>query len=215
MVKAFKESHEKDVERLAVDRRCESESKEAHVLKNVPKDTVLCMKGLTSPVWTLDMFQMVTGDSCQCMKRTKQSTACDITVRYASCTVSGCGFVAKYQNTSNLENHYVTGGTDHKELADRLTSIHHIDRQDKLGSVADGRIALSHTFVTPAFTVDKKSRCHSDIKFVKWLVRKNRALSMSKKDDELNDFVDEVTDGAYNLLCRSDSASLYCSWKTA
>ncbi len=58
---------------------------------------------------------------------------------------------------------------------------------------------MSHTFVVPAFTTDKKSRC--DIKFVKWLVRKNRALSMSKKDDELNDFVDEVTDGAYNLPC--------------
>jgi hypothetical protein len=37
--------------------------------------------------------------------------------------------------------------------------------------------------------------------FVKWFVRKNRTLSMSKKDDELNDFVDEVTDGAYNLPC--------------
>ena len=55
-----------------------------------------------------------------------------------------------------------------------------------------GRIALSRTFVAPAFKADKNSRC--DIKFVKWLVRKNRALSMSKKDDELNDFVDEVTD---------------------
>jgi hypothetical protein len=55
------------------------------------------------------------------------------------------------------------------------------------------------TFVTPDFTTDKKS--HSDIKFVKWLVRKNRALSMSKKDDELNDFLDEVTDGEYNLTC--------------
>ena len=78
------------------------------------------MKGLTSPVWTLDMFQMVSGDSCQCMKQTKQSTTYDIKVRYAACTVSGCGFVTKYQNTSNLENHYVTGGNDHKELADRL-----------------------------------------------------------------------------------------------
>ena len=57
---------------------------------------------------------------------------------------------------------------------------------------------MSHTFVAPAF-IDKKSRC--DIKFVKWLVRKNRPLCMSKKDDELNDFVDEVTDGAYNLSC--------------
>ena len=45
----------------------------------------------------------------------------------------------------------------------------------------------------------QKSRCY--IKFVKWRVRKNRPLSMSKKDDELNDFVDEVTDGAYNLPC--------------
>ena len=45
----------------------------------------------------------------------------------------------------------------------------------------------------------QKSRCY--IKFVKWLVRKNRALSMSKNDDELNEFIDEVTDGAYNLPC--------------
>ena len=58
---------------------------------------------------------------------------------------------------------------------------------------------MSRTFVAPAFTADKKTRC--DIKFVKWLVRKNRPLSMSKKDDELNDFADEVTDGAYNLPC--------------
>ncbi len=26
----------------------------------------MCIKGLTSPVWTLGMFQMVSGDSCQC-----------------------------------------------------------------------------------------------------------------------------------------------------
>ena len=37
MVKAFNESHEKDVERLAADRRREAESKEAHALKNAPK----------------------------------------------------------------------------------------------------------------------------------------------------------------------------------
>ncbi len=60
--------------------------------------------------------------------------------------------------------------------------MQHIDRQARLGSAADGRIAVSRTFVAPAFTADKKSRC--DIKFVKWLVRKNRTLSMSKKDDE-------------------------------
>ncbi len=86
MVKTFKESHENDVERLTADRRCESESKEAHTLKNDPKHTVLCMKGLTSPVWTMGMFQMVTGDSCQCMKHTKQCTDSDFTVRqYAQC----------------------------------------------------------------------------------------------------------------------------------
>ena len=87
MVKAFKESHENDVERLTTDRRCESESKEVHALKNAPKHTVLCMKGLTSPVWTMGMFQMVTGDSCQCMKHTKQCTTCDISVRYAAYSV--------------------------------------------------------------------------------------------------------------------------------
>ena len=106
------------------------------------------------------------GDSCQCMKCAKQCTVYDFGVRHA--TWSGCGFVAKYQNTSNLENHYVTAGTDHKELADRLTSMQHIDRQARLGSAADGRIALSRTFVAPAFTADKKSHC--DIKFVKWMV---------------------------------------------
>jgi hypothetical protein len=58
---AFKESHEKDVERLSADRRCDTESKETHSLKNAPKDTVLSMKLLTSPVWTIGMFQMVTG----------------------------------------------------------------------------------------------------------------------------------------------------------
>ena len=77
--------------------------------------------------------------------------------------------------------------------------MQHIDRQERLGSAADGRISLSHTFVAPTFTVEKKCRCN--IKFVKQLVRKNRALSMSKNDDELNEFIDEVTDGACNLPC--------------
>ena len=58
----------------------------------------------------------------------------------------------------------------------------------------DGKIALSLTFVDPVFTADKKSLC--DVKFVNWFVRKNRTLSMSKKDDEL-----KVTDGTYNLSC--------------
>ena len=37
------------------------------------------------------------------------------------------------------------------------------------------------------------------MKFVKWLVRKSRALTMVKQDDELNEFIEEVTDGAYTL----------------
>jgi hypothetical protein len=43
----------------------------------------------------------------------------------------------------------------------------------------------------------KKARC--DIKFVKWLVRKNRALTMARQDDELNEFIDEVN--AEHTLC--------------
>jgi hypothetical protein len=87
MVKSFKESHENDAEGLTADRRRESESKETHTLKNDFKHTVLCMKDLTSPVWTMVMFQMMTGDVCQCMKRNKQSTACYISVRmqHAQC----------------------------------------------------------------------------------------------------------------------------------
>jgi hypothetical protein len=76
------------------------------------------------------------------MKRTNQSTVSDITIRHETGTVTGCGFMVKYQNTSNLENHNVTVGTDHKELADRLTSMHHIDRKERLGSASDGRITL-------------------------------------------------------------------------
>jgi hypothetical protein len=39
------------------------------------------------------------------------------------------------------------------------------------------------------------------MKFVKWLVRKSRPLTMGRQDDELNEFIEEVTDGAYTLPC--------------
>ena len=39
------------------------------------------------------------------------------------------------------------------------------------------------------------------MKFVKWLVRKSRALTMARQDDELNEFIEDVTDGAYTLPC--------------
>ena len=97
-----------------------------------------------------------------------------------------CGFVIRYQNTSNLEQHYIRGGLDHKELAGRLAEMQQLERGVQLGAAADGSMALSRTCNAPAFTAEKKARC--DIKFVKWLVR--------KKDDELNEFIDEVTAGA-------------------
>ena len=122
------------------------------------------------------MFQMVAGESCQCIRRTKQKNPCEVGVRHAACTVPECVFVVRYQNTSNLEQHYIRGGTDHKELVDRLAAMQQLERQDKLGS-------------------------GEDMKFVKWLVRKSRALTMGRQDDELNEFIEEVTDGAYTLPC--------------
>ena len=69
----------------------------------------------------------------------------------------------------------------------------------------DGRIALSHTFVAPfSFTSDKKSRW--DIKFVRWLFRKNRDLScpcsrrMTKSTNSQTKSLTERT----TALCRSD-----------
>jgi hypothetical protein len=62
MVKSFKESHVKDLEKLVADRQCEVEKKATDDLVNTPKYTLLSMVGFTSPVWTLGMFQMVTGE---------------------------------------------------------------------------------------------------------------------------------------------------------
>ena len=39
------------------------------------------------------------------------------------------------------------------------------------------------------------------MKFVKWLVRKNRSLTMTKLNDKLNEFLEEVTDRGYTLSC--------------
>ncbi len=56
MVKVSKESHEKDLEKLAADCRCETETKATNDLANTPKHALMSMIGLTSPVWTIDMF---------------------------------------------------------------------------------------------------------------------------------------------------------------
>jgi hypothetical protein len=88
MVKSFKESHAKDLEKLVVDRHREAGQKATDDFVNAPKHTVLSMTGLTSPVWTLGMFQMVTGEFCQCIQHTKQTDPCHVGVRHALCTVS-------------------------------------------------------------------------------------------------------------------------------
>jgi hypothetical protein len=77
MVKAFKESHAKDVEKQAADFLREAEKKAKEYAASTPKHTVLSMVGLTSAVWTLGMFQMVAGESCQCIRRTKQTNPCE------------------------------------------------------------------------------------------------------------------------------------------
>jgi hypothetical protein len=50
-----------------------------------------------------------------------------------------------------------------------------LERGVQLGDAADDIMVLSHTCNTPVFTAEKKDRC--DIKFVKWLVRKNKSLT--------------------------------------
>ncbi len=50
VVKVFKESHAKDLEKLTTDRLCEAENKSTDDLDNTPKDTVLSIIGLTSPL---------------------------------------------------------------------------------------------------------------------------------------------------------------------
>ena len=115
MVKTFKESHAKDLEKLDVDRLHETEKKATDDVVNTPKDTVLSMVGLTSPVWTISMFQMVTGESCQCIRHTKQTNLSEVDVRHSTYTVPKCCFVIRYQNTSNLDRR-----ADHFNLVDGL-----------------------------------------------------------------------------------------------
>ena len=89
MVKAFKESHPKDLEKLDVDHLHETQKQATDDVVNTPNHTVLSMIGLTSPVWTIHMFQMVTGESCQCIRHTKQTNPCEVGVRHGSYTMSG------------------------------------------------------------------------------------------------------------------------------
>ena len=158
MVKDFKDTHEKEMERMAEKKKRDAEREAAQNLQNAPKHTLLPMIGLTSAIWGLGMFQMVSGTSCQCCFRTKQKDPCATSVRHAACTVQGCGFVVKYQNTSNLEAHYTAAGLDHEELSDQLRQHQHLQTQTLLFVGADGSGRQTGKVVAPAFTKAKKGR---------------------------------------------------------
>ena len=111
--------------------------------------------------------------------RTKQKDPCATSVRHAACTVQGCGFVVKYQNTSNLEAHYTAAELDHEELADRLRQHQQLQNQTLLSVGADGSGGQTGKVVAPSFTKAKKARC--DVKFVKWLVRKNSGTARPQR----------------------------------
>jgi hypothetical protein len=108
---------------------------------------ILSMVILTSPVWTLGMFQMVTGESCQCIRRIRVTLVFDILC--VQCLK--CGFVIRYQNTSNLEQHYIRGGLDHNELVGRLTVMQQMEGGMQLGDATDDSMSLSHVWNTPAY----------------------------------------------------------------
>ncbi len=88
-------------------------------------------------MWTLGIFQMVTGESCQCIRHTKQTDPCHVGVRHDVCTVPKCGFVIR--------------GLDHKELVGRLTAMQQVERGLQLGAAADDRMTLSHVWNTPDY----------------------------------------------------------------
>jgi hypothetical protein len=99
------------------------------------------------------MFQMVTGESCQCIRHTEQTDPYHVGVQHSVCTLPKCGFVIRYQtqNTSNLEQHYIRGGLDHKELAGRLTAMQQMERGVHLGAAPNCSMALFHVWNTPAY----------------------------------------------------------------
>jgi hypothetical protein len=55
-VKSFKESHAKDLEKLAADLLRQAGKKATDDLVNAPNHTVMPMAGLTSAVWNLGRF---------------------------------------------------------------------------------------------------------------------------------------------------------------
>jgi hypothetical protein len=151
MVKSFKESHAKDLEKLAADLQREEEKTATDDLVNTPKHTVLSVVGLTSPVWTLGMFQIVTGKSCSASDAPNRRIRATLVFDMLCEQCNKCGFVIRYQNTANLEQHYIRGGLDHKELAGRLAAMQQVARGLQLGAAADGNMALSRVWNAPAY----------------------------------------------------------------
>ena len=189
MVKVFKESHEKDVERLVPDHRCEIGWKETHDLQNVPKHTVVWMKGLTSPVCSsllLCVWVWVCGlSSCfrwwpgfvSCADRTGKKSFPVLSVhetnqtehglwywcwRHSEYTETECVFVGRNQKTSNLENHYdtVTGGTEHKKKNLKITWQECIISTDKRGWDLQ-QIGGLHCFTHLSFPLSQQKKSHT------------------------------------------------------
>jgi hypothetical protein len=103
-------------------------------------------------------------------------------VRHSACTVPKCGFVIRYQtqNTSNLEQHYIRGGLDHKELAGRLTVMHQMERGVHLGAASDDNICCHLTTRCLAYwtlLLDDNICCHLTTRCLAYWTLRDNALS--------------------------------------
>ena len=100
--------------------------------------------GTTMESHAKDLEKLGADRQCEAAKKatddllnTPKHTVLSMVVLTAAYTVPKCGFVIRYQNTSNLEHHYIRGGLDHKELAGRLSGMHQLERGVQLGDAAD------------------------------------------------------------------------------
>ena len=106
-------------------------------LTNTPKHTVLSMIGLTSSLWTLSMFPMVTGESYQCIRRTKQTNPWEIGVRHAQCLDADM--------SSDIRTRSIWNNTISEE--DRITkNSRSIDRNTTFGEARETRIWSRWTY---------------------------------------------------------------------
>ena len=109
---------------------------------NTPKHTVLSIHDLTCGLSSCFRWWLVSPVSVSDTRNRR------IGVEHVECTVSGCGFVIRYQNTSNLDQYYIRGGTEHKELTDQLTVMEQVDQSipnDRLVMTKDSPMMMTHT----------------------------------------------------------------------